>query len=373
MSDKIICTVEFYNYKSVDYTTHEITYERMDDFVRSVIIGKNAQLPPDPTFGPTVPCVYTFAGWDKSNENIQSDTKIYAVYDEAIRQYTVTFDTNSELITVDPDKEIVDYNTLVTEPTCYGVPETVQLTGWYNKTDLSSWNFAANKVLTDTNLIARWKDENDPTVELTRVDYKTLNAHCTDNLGVVAYAVTKSAETPTEWTEIESSTDTNIKYELDSDGIFFFHIKDGNDNHQYASIRAYSVSRILNEGIKAIHITENDVEVGNFVIDGTVVTVLVDYDTLHYQDLVLKVNDSKVEDGYNLTIDKDLTTEASCSKQTFKITFDTTFEGKSKGTVPDPQYKLYKELVTEPLPQYNDGYYIDGWYKSQDFDDPEQK
>lgn len=60
VSDRIICTVEFYNYKSIDYTTHEITYERMDDFVRSVIVGKNAQLPPDPTFGPTVPCMYAF-------------------------------------------------------------------------------------------------------------------------------------------------------------------------------------------------------------------------------------------------------------------------------------------------------------------------
>lgn len=60
VSDRIICTVEFYNYKSIDHTTHEITYERMNDFVRSVIVGKNAQLPPDPTFGPTVPCVYAF-------------------------------------------------------------------------------------------------------------------------------------------------------------------------------------------------------------------------------------------------------------------------------------------------------------------------
>lgn len=155
--------------------------------------------------------------------------------------------------------------------------------------------------------------------------------------------------------------------------MFFFHIKDGNDNEQYSTIRAYAVSRILNEGINEIHIKEGENEIGDFAVTGTEVAVSVDYDTLHYEKLILNVNGANVDDGYSLLIDKDLTAEASCSKQTFEVSFNTDFNGASKGTTPESQYKLYKELVDEPLPQYDSGYYIDGWYKSQDFDDPEQK
>lgn len=93
-----------------------------------IAVGAAALPPEDPTLQSTAQFDYTFAGWDKSFDEITGPLEVYATYIETLRQYTVTF-YDADQLTVLFSVE-VDYGAAAT------APEAPVLTGF----DFSGWD-----------------------------------------------------------------------------------------------------------------------------------------------------------------------------------------------------------------------------------------
>ena len=120
-------------YFTVDFYDGETLYCR-----RYVPAGGSAELPSsDPVRLSDETFDYTFAGWDKTAENVTADTVINAVWDSSPRRYTVSFYADGVLIV----EKQVDYGGSVTAPTVLEIGEMYYLDGW----DSSLENITSDK------------------------------------------------------------------------------------------------------------------------------------------------------------------------------------------------------------------------------------
>ncbi|PGL69877.1 InlB B-repeat-containing protein [Bacillus sp. AFS055030] len=145
---------------------------------------------------------YTFVGWYKDAEGktpwnfatdkVTADTELFAKW--SINSYTVKFDSQGGSA-VNAIK--TDYNTMISQPT---VPTKTGYTfaGWFkDATGQTIWNFATDKVTSDTTIYAKWTlnkpnvneiDENDPKISGTTL----ANATITVKINGVAIATGKA-------------------------------------------------------------------------------------------------------------------------------------------------------------------------------------
>ena len=77
-------------------------------------------------------------------------------------------------------------------------------------------------------------DTTKPKVNLT-VDEMTINITATDNVGIVGYAITNSPYTPSEWTEIASTTSFSKTITVDKYNTYYIHVIDNSGNTAVAS------------------------------------------------------------------------------------------------------------------------------------------
>ena len=184
-TDAIVCTIKFINDGEV-YNTQNINQ------------GFTGLVPEDPTKPETQQHYYIFNKWvtDEGkpwdvNDPIMRNMTITATYDTFVQQYKVTYQTNSDVILVEPTEVTMYYGDTLAEPTVLGIPEGVTFIGWYTP-EGSMWVFDgenATKVLDHITLTARWEDANKPWVTVLRTSYNTFSYEAQDNLGISAWAV----------------------------------------------------------------------------------------------------------------------------------------------------------------------------------------
>ncbi len=109
--------------------TYTVTFVNWDGTTlktETVISGKSATAPSNPTREATAQYTYTFKGWDKEFTNVTSDLTVKAQYTETVNKYTVTFKgwDGSVLAT-----RTVEYGKSATAPTA---PSRAgyEFTGW---------------------------------------------------------------------------------------------------------------------------------------------------------------------------------------------------------------------------------------------------
>ncbi|MGG0176949.1 InlB B-repeat-containing protein [Gottfriedia acidiceleris] len=137
---------------------------------------------------------YTFVGWYKdaagqtpwnfATDKVTADTELFAKWN--INSYTVKFDSQGGSA-VDAIK--ANYNTMIAQPT---VPTRTGYTfaGWYkDAAGQTPWNFATDKVTSDTTMYAKWSlnkpivnkiDENDPKISGTTLANATITVKIND-------------------------------------------------------------------------------------------------------------------------------------------------------------------------------------------------
>lgn len=122
-----------------------------------VLSGTNAVEPKTPSREG-----YTFVGWNKSLENIVSDTTITAQYE--INNYTVTFEPNGGTAVSSQTKT---YGSLLDKPT---TPTRTDYTfmGWYTDSAfVNKWNFATDTLSKNIVLYAKWATWSEWTTDTT--------------------------------------------------------------------------------------------------------------------------------------------------------------------------------------------------------------
>ncbi|MGG0175934.1 S8 family serine peptidase [Gottfriedia acidiceleris] len=137
---------------------------------------------------------YTFVGWYKdaagqtpwnfTTDKVTADTELFAKWN--INSYTVKFDSQGGSA-VDAIK--ANYNTMIAQPT---VPTRTGYTfaGWYkDAAGQTPWNFATDKVTSDTTMYAKWSlnkpnvnqiDENDPKISGSTLANATITIKIND-------------------------------------------------------------------------------------------------------------------------------------------------------------------------------------------------
>jgi uncharacterized repeat protein (TIGR02543 family) len=142
-------------------TTYAVTFISNGDTVSSQLVEENdkvAQLTPPNRVGYTFGGWYSdaaFAGsaWDFAGNVVTADTTLYARWTEII--YTVTFETGGGS-SVSP--QTVAHGGKIVKPADDPSRDGYIFAGWYSDAAFagSAWDFAADKVTSDTTLYARW-------------------------------------------------------------------------------------------------------------------------------------------------------------------------------------------------------------------------
>ena len=380
-TDAVVCTVNFINEGKL-YATQNINQGS---------IFTSSSIPSDPTKSGTQQYYYTFNKWitDEEkpwdvNEPITRNMTITATYDTFVQQYKVTYQTDSNIITVNPAEIIVYYGDFLKEPEISGIPDGVTFLGWYTP-DGTRWQFSpesGDKVLDHLNLTAKWSDANKPTVIITRKNYNTFSYKATDNLGISGYTVTYSpmikedleAVAPETWTEISPKTTLVDDYTISAAGTYWLWITDKAGNTIFDSIIAYpiSIEMLIKNDEDNIHaglttqsfsysFSEGETEfTTNFALSGTHATINIDLDS-HYKDLSILINDEPMQNHSEYVINQPIEFKLTCSPQKYFITFITGKEDDGAEVAKQEITYLYKASL--PLPLYNKGYIINNWYK----------
>ena len=358
---QVICTVTFINEGSI----HK---------VENVVSGYTATNPTTPVKLPPESqyyYYYIFERWTYNNGQtiwntetiIDRDIELIAEYSQHIHDYTVTFDTASDLVIADPASITIQYNSIISEPILTGIPEKVDLKGWFvDGTDLK-WNYETDQVKHDTLLVAKWDDVDAPTLDLKRINYNTFSYDAKDNLGIIGWAVTKnSAEEPTEWNSIKSTTKLKGQYEITSAGTYYFWITDGKNTIK-VSLIADSINVTTTPGISKYNFTENETDIEtNFALRGTILKLNIVVDDQHYKDLDIVFSGSLLSDDRIFTVSQNILIDLKCTPRDFKVTFDV--RGKGESAKAPEQIITYLHLVERPISQYYQatGEVIDSWY-----------
>lgn len=363
---QVICTVTFINEGSI----HK---------VENVVSGYTATNPTTPVKLPPESqyyYYYIFERWTYNNGQtiwttetiIDKDIELIAEYSQHIHDYTVTFDTASDLVIADPASITIQYNSIISEPILTGIPEKVDLKGWFvDGTDLK-WNYETDQVKHDTLLVAKWDDVDAPTLDLRRINYNTFSYDAKDNLGIIGWAVTKdSTEEPTEWNSVKSTTKLKGQYEITSAGTYYFWITDGKNTIK-ASLIADSINVTTTPGISKYNFTENETDIEtNFALRGTILKLNIVVDDQHYKDLNIVFSGSLLSDDRIFTVSQDILIDLKCTPRDFKVTFDV--RGKGESAKAPEQIITYLHLVERPISQYYQatGEVIDSWYLDTTF------
>ena len=248
-----------------------------------------------------------------------------------------------------------------------GIPERVDLKGWFIDGSDLKWNYETDRVKHDTLLIAKWDDIDAPTLDLRRINYNTFSYDAKDNLGIVGWAVTKdSTENPTEWNSIKSTTKFKGQYEITSAGTYYFWITDGK-NTINASIIADNINVTATPGISNYNFTENETDIEtNFALRGTILKLNIVVDDQHYKDLNIVFSGGLLNDDRTFTVSQDILIDLKCTPRDFKVSFD--LEGKGDSKKAPEQIITYLHLVERPISQYYQatGEVIDSWYLDTD-------
>lgn len=410
---QIICTVQFYNegqsYPSENSAINIALTTSLTPSNKLVINGQQIPAPQMPTKAETISHYYTFDKWQikeavYSSENgwtyqtyadeaeiptwtseslITSNARIDAKYAEHLQQYSVTFNTDSDIIVLDDAFKdlIVDYGSTLTEPSVIWATDpdstddqilpNVKLADWYNVKTGESWKFAplenASKVCENVTIKARWVDENKPTVSVNRKSHNTFSYVADDNLGITKWAVVvDSTDKPTSWEVLEKTT-THLEgvYELTSAGTHYFWISDASGNTAFATIVAYPIQVETTPGITSSHYfftEEGENFTTPFATSGTVLRLSVTPDE-HYENLSINIS-TAVGDASNNTfvVSKAVDIILTCTPKNYVVTFN--LEGKGDSTKAPQQTITYLHKVAKPLEQYYQltSEIIGGWY-----------
>lgn len=356
-TDAVVCTIKFINEGEV-HNTQNIN----QSFTGSV--------PEDPTKPETQQHYYIFNKWvtDEGkpwdvNDPIMRNMIITATYDTFVQQYNVTYQTNSDVILVEPTEVTMYYGDTLAAPTVLGIPEGVTFIGWYTP-EGSMWVFDGEnptKVLDHITLTARWEDANKPWATVLRKNYNTFSYEAQDNLGISAWAVVHNSEAaPEVWNEIKPVAHLTGEHTISSAGNHWFWVTDHAGNTASAKITAHPITYAPVTGTDTIQLSENGEILTDFAIDGTTVEVFVELDS-HYEHLHIEVNGDGAENNSEHLINQALTITTSCSPKDYTVTFVT---GKEvDGAEVASQVITYLHKPKQPLALYHVGYIINNWFK----------
>ena len=363
-SKSVVCNVIFMN----EDTVHEL---------QPVGKGFLPVRPADPQKAPTQKNYWTFNRWvDEDGELwdetavITKNTTLYAVYDEYVQQYTISYNVDSIVISVDPPSVTDYYGSTVAAPICNNIPEGVELIGWFAP-DGSRWTFEggenANQILENITLIARWSDSNTPIVWTERKDYETFTYAAQDNLGIVGWRVTLDTEdVPEIWNEIDCTTEIHGEYKISGPGTYRFWVTDRNGNIISTSQVAYPITTDLGTGIEVLELLEDAHIVSSFALEGTQVEVSVSIDE-HYKNLQIFVNDEEFMNHGKHQITGPLDIRTICVPKDYKVSF-VTWREEDGITIPS-QTITYLHKATFPTVPYNAGYIIGNWHRNRELTD----
>ena len=353
-TDAIVCTVNFLNDGEIVETQN----------INQGFCG----VQPENTNRPeTQQYYYTFKEWvieDGSPwspaEPIMRNMTITATYNTFVQQYTVTYQTNSDVILVEPTEIVMYYGDTLTEPMVSGIPEGVTFIGWYTEDD-QIWNFASDKVLDHTLLTARWEDANKPYVVATRKTYNTFSFEAFDNLGISGYALMKDTEAiPEAWTEIYPIGHFVHEMTIEAAGDYWLWVTDHAGNMAKTKIVAHSLTLSPATGTAILQLTENETVLPNFAISGTTVVVYAELDS-HYKNLALSLNEEAIFNESQHVVSGPLHFVTTCLPKDYTVSFTTGRE--SEGVTIVNQVITYLHHVEKPLAAYHAGYIIGNWYK----------
>ena len=362
----IICRVTFWD--DINETSAVAT--------RNVIYGNAAQAPANPVKPSTPEFYYEFAGWDTTFDNVISDMDIHATYTEFRQRYEVIYDTRSQIIPVVPTSVWRFYGETINKTDIDApylneddFPEGVKFIDWI----LPNGNvfvFGSTRITGPTVLSAKWQDENFPVITLTRTSYNSFTYHVEDNMGVSAWLVTQSPETPeidsVEWHHITPTKVLEDVYTVSAPGHYYFWAKDDQDNCSVSQITAYTISltqNIHNEmdtdaDVIQLALTEGDTPLNyNFAFTGTTITVgLTVSSKYNANTLFISYNNTPIRLGDTLIVDDSVVLAAEVYPNVYNVTFVS-----ERGTTPSPQQVVYKHKILEPDPQTDYGYVLDHW------------
>ena len=221
---------------------------------------------------------------------------------------------------------------------------------------------------------AKWQDNNTPNfVNFSKVRFNAFEYSATDNLGIVAWALTTGEGEPADWHTIASTTSFSGIYELtDAAEEYSFWIKDANENVAYEKLIGRLIDREISAGIIDASLTEDvaetPYEVGDFVLDGTRLTVHAGLDS-HYQNMSLSYtfegatgeeSTVYVNDGDTIPVIFNMLFKAVCTPKEYTVKFNV--NGKSGAVTPDDAAVVYLTKIAKPLEQFVEGEIITGWY-----------
>ena len=224
-----------------------------------------------PTKPSEIDKVFKFSHWTEANaENfedgftitVKTDLVFTAKYTYTIREYTVKFISNSNIISVLPTETKVAYGNTVPIPTITGIPDGVELNCWIGQYG-RNWNFTISRVESDTVLTAQWKDSNEPSINLTVLDATTIEYAATDNLGIAAWGVTVNSDTqPEVWTWLDTpAISYSDNFTVTESGLHIFWIKDVAGHTASAEVQVYTVgAETMSEGINSYKFYFYDLE-----------------------------------------------------------------------------------------------------------------
>lgn len=355
-ADAIVCTVEFIN--------EGATFETVQINRGGILITPG--VPEKPM---TQSHYYKFEYWELADGTklegdfiVEANLTFTAVYSEHIRQYTATFNPDSDLITVMPTSQTVDYGSTISAPLVTDVPDGVQLIGWY-KPDGILWVFDGENASTlegDITLIAKWQDSNLPSVIASRLTFNTFTFEARDNLGITGYAVVRdSSVEPEVWEDTEILSVYQGTHTITAPGTYTLWVRDRNNNTANTTITAAAINVSKTDGFLALTLTENDQNLTNFALIGTKAVLAAELDS-HYEQMSLTVNDTLTTSGAEITINSSISIVATCERKTYTVSFVTGKEAQD--ITEDTQYIKYLDHVVAPQPRYFAGYIIDGWF-----------
>ena len=361
----IVCTIDWINTPQVDPSLYHTQVANQGTYIT---------LPNTPTKENSVngQYSYTFKQWVTEDgtiwdctQPVTRDITLTAIYDAHVRQYTITYNADSNIIVMNKTSEIAYWGDTVLEPVCdeTAIPEGVTLEGWFDE-EGEPWFFTSRPVHRDTLLTARWVDANKPTLLVERINHNTFKYDAKDNLGISGWALVHNSEdVPTEWHSVDPVVHYQGECQVDDSGTYSFWVTDKNGNTAFKSIISRPITQSTTPGIKTIKLTEGDSELANFALSGTTAKVEVEVDH-HYENLTIQINDMVFGNGNMQIIEGPIHIDATCTPRNFPVEFITGKEGE--GATVDSQSITFLHPVVKPLPLYHVGYIINNWYLDED-------
>ena len=372
---RIICTITFYNEGKLHYSTNIDVSTTLDNMNKLVLIGQQINFPEVPVKTSTQANYYIFNSWKDAQGNIwDSDSFIaqnldlIATYDEKVQQYSVIFNPSSDIISIDPTEAIYYYGDKIIPPTILTdlTELNVELEGW-KTINGESWDFNNGTITGPLELVASWKDENIPTIQLFRENYNTFRYEATDNLGIIGWAVVKdSAEEPTEWNYIKATTSLKDTYTINSAGEYYFWITDSK-NVAFTKLIADKIIVSTTPGIVEYTFTEGEHTFeSDFALRGTTLklnTVLDD----HYENLEIYISGTETSLSPTFTVDNQSKIDILCGPKDYTVSFN--LSGKGDSEKAPEQLVTYLHYVDTPAAQYwqASGEVLDSWYLDPNF------